>query len=160
MKQDRFLIGILAAICVLVVISLVLFFVRKDNQNYLAGDSPEAVVHNYALAVHQGDYQRAYSYLADKDNKPTYDRFRQAFLTHQVNVSQNGLRVGKVDITGNEAIVQVTVTYSSSDPFSRGWSSDETAVLTKQDGGWKLSQMPSNYWGWDWYQSSSEPAKP
>lgn len=152
MKQDRFLIGILAAIGVLVVVSLVLFFVRKDNLAYLPGDSPDTVVHNYALAVHQGDYQKAYGYLADMDNKPSYDQFRQAFLSHQVDIRQNGLRVGEVDITGDEAIVQATVTYSSGDPFSRGWNSNETAVLKKQNGGWKLTQMPSAYWGWDWYQ--------
>jgi hypothetical protein len=159
MKQDRFLIGILIIIAILVVISLVLFFIRKDNLTYLADNSPEAVVHNYALAVHQGDYQKAYTYLADKEHKPTYEQFRQAFLTHQINVSQNSLRVGQADINGDEAIVQVTVSYSSGDPFSRGWSSNETAVLVRQNGRWLLSQMPYNYWGWEWYQPTPEPMK-
>lgn len=160
MKQDRFLIGILAAIGILVVISLVLFFVRKDEQAYLPGDSPEAVVHNYALAVHQKDYQRAYSYLADLENKPAYEQFRQDFLTNQVDVSQSSLRVGVVDINGDEAIVLVTVTHSSSDPFSRGWHTNETALLKKQADGWKIVDMPDSYWGWNWYQLTPEPIKP
>lgn len=159
MKQDRFLIGILIAIGLLVAISLVLFFIRKDNLSYLPGNSPEEVVHNYALAVHQGDYQKAYTYLADKAAKPTYEQFRQAFLTHQINVDQNSLRVGQADIHGDEAIVQVVVFYSSGDPFSSGWSSNETAVLIRQNGKWLLSQMPPTYWSWEWYQPAPEPVR-
>lgn len=156
MKQDRFLIGILIAIGILVILSLALFFIRKDRLEYMSGDSPEAVVHNYALAVHEGDYQRAYGYLMEKEDKPTYEQFRQAFLTHQINVSQTGLRVGEVDIEGDEAIVQTTVMYFSDAPFSNGWSAQETAILKKQNGVWKLAQMPSAYWGWDWYQPRPE----
>lgn len=159
MKQDRFLIGILAAIGVLVVLSLALFFIRKDNQAYLPGDDPGAVVHNYALAVHQADYQKAYTYLAESKDKPTYEKFRQAFLTHQIDASRNGLRVGEVDISGDEAIVQVTVTFSSGDPFSRGWNSNESAALVRQDGKWLLTQMPYAYWHWDWYQPTVEVEK-
>lgn len=159
MKQDRFLVGILIAISLLVVISLVLFFVRKDNVAYLPGDSPQEVVHNYVLAVHQGDYQKAYTYLADEATKPTYEQFRQVFLTHQINVGQNGLRVGQADIYGDEAIVQVVVFYSSSDPFSSGWSSNETAVLIRQNGKWRLTQMPPGYWSWEWYQPAPEPVR-
>ena len=57
MKQDRFLIGILVGIGVLVVIALALFFTRRDQQEYVADDTPEGVVHNYALAVFREEYE-------------------------------------------------------------------------------------------------------
>ncbi|HSL44070.1 MAG TPA: hypothetical protein VK897_11605, partial [Anaerolineales bacterium] len=70
MKQDRFLTGILVGIAILVVVALAVFFLRRDNQSYVSEDVPEGVVHNYVLAVINGDYQKAYGYLADLDNKP------------------------------------------------------------------------------------------
>ena len=59
MKQDRFLTGILVGIAVLVVVALVAFFIRKDTQSYVSDDVPEGVVHNYVLAVLNGDYEKA-----------------------------------------------------------------------------------------------------
>ncbi len=53
MKQDRFLTGILIGIGVLVVVALALFFARQGKQTYMAGDTPEAVVFNYALGDHR-----------------------------------------------------------------------------------------------------------
>ncbi len=51
MKQDRFLMGILIFIIVLVVAALVLFFVRNEKPIYGAEDKPEGVLYNYALAL-------------------------------------------------------------------------------------------------------------
>ena len=60
MKQDRFLTGILIGIGVLIVISVALFFMRKDSQlTYLDDTKPENVVHNYAVAVYKKDYDKA-----------------------------------------------------------------------------------------------------
>src|SRR3972149_11028820 len=110
MKQDRFLMGILIFIGVLVVAALALFFFRQGSQVYGTEDTPEGVIRNYALALQKQDYQRAYSYLADKDNKPTYDTFSRAFLTHQVDVSSNALQVGNVQfISSGEATVSISV---------------------------------------------------
>jgi hypothetical protein len=56
MKQDRFLLGILVGIGVLIVVALALFFTRQDNQDYVSDTTPEGVVHNYALALYKDDY--------------------------------------------------------------------------------------------------------
>ena len=72
MRQDRFLTGILIGIAVLVVIALAVFFLRQGSQSYISEDAPEGVVHNYVLAVLNDDYEKAYGYLANLDNKPTY----------------------------------------------------------------------------------------
>lgn len=157
MKQDKFLTGILIGIGALVVLALVLFFTRQDKRDYLPEDTPEGVAHNYALAVLNKDYQKAYNYLADLKYKPTYEEFRQSFLNGMVNPDGTGLDVGEATITGDEAVVDLTIYYAYSDPFSSRSGVSERALLVKQKDGWKVSSMPYTFWDWNWYQ---EPYKP
>jgi len=91
MKQDRFLVGILLGIGVLVVISLALFFVRREQAVYLPDGSPEAAVHNYVLALQERDFQRAHAYLPDSDKKPSLARFTQAFTSQELNLSGSSI---------------------------------------------------------------------
>src|SRR5215218_6059695 len=121
MKQDRFLTGILIGIGVLIIAALAVFFTRKDSQTYIADNTPEGVVHNYVLAVLKKDYQKAYGYLADLDHKPTYEQFRDAFLKGSVNPNNSGVDVGKSEISGDTASVEVAMIYNQSDPFSTGY---------------------------------------
>ena len=157
MKQDRFLIGILVGIGVLVVIALALFFTRQDKQEYVADDTPEGVVHDFALALFKDDYERAYTYLAEAENKPTYNEFRQAFFNHYVDPSNAGLEIGNTEFVGEEAYVKVYLIYNPSDPFSSGYQNTDTAHLERQNGQWKLLQMPYNFWSYNWYQPTPEP---
>ena len=158
MKQDKFLTGILIGIGALIVLALVLFFVRRDGQSkYVADSTPEGVAHNYVLAVLNKDYQKAYGYLADLENKPTYEQFRQSFFNGSVNPTDAGVEVGAAEINGDEAIVTLSVYYSVNDPFSSRYANEDRALLVQQTGVWKLSAMPFNFWGYDWYQ---EPFKP
>ena len=153
MKQDRFLLGILIGIGALVILALALFFTRKeDTLTYVPDDTPEGVVHNYVVAIFQRDYEKAYSYLAEKKDKPTLEKFRESFLQNYVNPDNMGLDIGGTELNGDQAFVTVYVQYGSSDPFSSGNRNEERAVLLKQDGLWKLTQMPGNFWAWDWYQ--------
>jgi hypothetical protein len=152
MKQDRFLTGILVGIAVLVVIALTVFFTRKNNQSYIAEDSPEGIVHNYVLAVLKKDYKKAYGYLADLEHKPTYDQFRDAFLKGVVNPGNSALDIGKSEVSGDTAFVEVAMIYSPSDPFSTGYRDVQRAILVKQSNGWKLTSMPYYYlWDGSWY---------
>ncbi len=158
MKQDRFLMGILIGIGVLVVLALALFFTRHDNREYVAEDVPEGVVRNYVLAVLNKDYEKAYGYLADQQYKPTYEEFRQAFFDGTVNPNDAGVEVGTSEINGNEAIVHLTMYYSNNDPFSSRYSNEDKVLLVKQGGAWKLSSMQySNFWGYNWYQKPFKP---
>jgi len=153
MKQDRFLTGILIGIGLLVVVALAVFFTRKDTQTYISDETPEGVVHNYVVAVLNKDYEKAYSYLADLDNKPTYEEFRDSFLKGMVNPNNSGVDVGQSDITGDDATVEVTLVYNPSDPFSTGYRDTQRAILMKQNGIWKISSMPQyNFWDYNWYQ--------
>jgi hypothetical protein len=155
MRQDRFLTGILVGIAVLVVIALVLFFLRQNSQSYMSEDAPEGVVHNYVLAVLNDDYEKAYGYLADLDHKPTYEQFRDAFLTGAVNPNNSAIDIGASEITDETASVEVALIYNPSDPFSTGYRDVQRAVLVKQGGAWKLSSMPGFYfWDHNWYSQT------
>lgn len=157
MKQDRFLTGILVGIAVLVVIALAVFFLRQNSQSYVSEDVPEGVVQNYVLAVLNGDYEKAYGYLADLDNKPTYEQFRDAFLKGVVNPNNSAVDIGNSDVNGDTASVEVALIYNPGDPFSTGSRDVQRAILVRQGGAWKLSSMPTYYfWDYSWYQ---EPPK-
>ena len=154
MKQDRFLMGILIGIGVLIVAALVVFFVRKDSQTYVPDDVPEGVVHNYVMAVLNKDYEKAYGYLADLDKKPTYEQFQKSFVTGVLNPGNSAVDVGTSDITGDNATVEVAMIYNPSDPFSTGYRDVQNAILIRQNGQWKISSMPTYYlWDYSWYQN-------
>ncbi len=153
MKQDRFLTGILVGIAVLVVVAVVIFFIRKDTQSYISDNAPEGVVHNYVLAVLNDDYQKAYGYLADLENKPTYEQFRDSFIQGKTNPNNSAVDIGKSQVNGDTAYVEVAMIYNPSDPFSTGSRDVQRAILVQQSGAWKLSSMPSYYfWDYSWYQ--------
>ena len=153
MKQDRFLTGILIGIAVLVVIALAVFFLRQNSQSYISEDAPEGVVHNYVLAVLNGDYEKAYGYLADLDHKPTYEQFRDAFLKGMVNPNNSAVDIGDSEVNLETASVEVAMIYNPSDPFSTGYRDVQRAILVNQNGAWKLSSMPYYYfWDSNWYQ--------
>lgn len=158
MKQDRFLLGIFIGIGVLVILALALFFIRKDDTPvYKADNTPEGIVHNYVVAIFERDYEKAYGYLAEKRDKPTLEQFREPFLQNYINPDDTGVDVGEAELSGNRAYVTVYIQYGSTDPFSSGYRNEERAVLVKQNGLWKIEQMPGNFWYWDWYQPTPKP---
>ena len=154
MKQDKFLIGIVVGILLLVVAALVVVLTRAPgNEDYRADDTPEGVVHNYFLALQRKDYNKAHGYLSDAlENKPNLEQFtREAgnYSSHQ----EASLKIGEVTLSDDLAQVPVTVTtYNAGGIFdSSRYSSDETALLRQDAGGqWKLTQFPYPYWGWNW----------
>ncbi|MCS7011697.1 MAG: hypothetical protein N2049_04515 [Anaerolineales bacterium] len=157
MKQDRFLIGILIFIGTLVIAALALFFVQKEIRDYRPGSEPADVVYNYALAIQKGDFERAYSYLADGKNKPSYEYFLQNFRYATLDAA---LEIQSTRVEGKEAWVDVMLHYAGSGPFDSGWSSPDAARLVRQQGEWKLLYVPAPYWGWDWFQPTPEPVGP
>lgn len=153
MKEDRFLTVILVVIGLLVVVSLGVYFLKEDTATYQSDDTPEGIIHNYIFALEKGDYERAYGYLADKKNKPDYDEFRQDLFIDRRG--RRGLQIGEVNISEDTASVEITITESNRGPFFDQYSYSESALLIKQDGEWKVFQMPYSYWSWNWYQDEN-----
>ena len=161
MKQDRFLLGILVFIGLLVIAAVALFFVRNHTPAYGPEDTPQGVLYNYAVALQLNDYTRAYGYLAKKDNQPTYDNFQRAFLSRQLDISTSALQIGDVQtLVNGEAWVSVTIQYAGSGVFNSGYSSTDKATLVQQNGAWRITYLPNPYWGYDWYQPTPAPVKP
>lgn len=157
MKQDRFLIGILIGIGVLIAIALAVFFTRQDKVEYATEDTPEATVHNYVLALLNKDYGKAYSYLAELDHKPTYEQFFQPFAVGGLNTGRSGIKIGNAEITGDNATVDVSVAYSEGGPFAPASQNMGSARLIRQNGTWKISSLPAyDYWDFGWYQALSK----
>ena len=155
MKQDRFLIGILIFIGLLVVAAVALFFVRNQTPSYGPEDTPQGVLYNYAVALQLRDYTRAYSYLADQANKPTLDAFRQSFLTRQLDTTTSALQIGDVQtVQTDEVWINVSVEYAGNGVLDSRYSNTDRATLVKQNGAWKITYLPNPYWWYDWYQST------
>jgi ABC-type amino acid transport substrate-binding protein len=150
MKTDRFLTGILVGIGVLIVIALALFFLRREQTDYRVEDAPDAVAHNYILALERQDYERAYSYLADTETKPSYSAFRIAFTQGQIDTGRSIASIGETETFDDEAIVGLTITRGSSGLFSDPYRDTQSVLLVRQNGDWKITQAPWPYWGWDW----------
>jgi len=157
MKQDRFLLAILGFIGFLAVCAVVLFFLRREPQDYGTDDTPEGVIRNYILALQKGEYGTAYSYLQDIEEKPTSTEFKQAFITQRMEPSNTSVQIGTVKISGADANIALTIIHTSDDPFDRTWDENSSALLTKQNGKWRIVSMPYPYWGWDWYTQKPAP---
>lgn len=154
MKNDRFLVVIVAGIALLAVLAVSLFLVRRGQVSYQPDDTPEGVVHNYTLALYQENYERAYGYLADLPNKPTLEQFRQSFYNQLLSNVQTSLKIEDSHINGEDARVTVALTHSQGDPFSAPYRDLQSALLTRQNGAWKLKSMPYPFWMYDWYQEN------
>jgi hypothetical protein len=153
MKKDRFLVGILLGIVLLIVISLVLFFTRQPGKEYRAEDVPEGVLSNYVTALEKKDYNRAYAYLAEKQGKPDLSTFRQAFLSNQLNLDYVSLGIGTiVSSSPDEVFVDITILHSGRSPFSDMNRENNRAQLVRQEGKWKITFLPYPFLMWDWYQ--------
>jgi hypothetical protein len=149
MKTDRFLTGILIGIGVLVVLALALFFLRRETVDYRTDDTPTGVVHNYVLAIERQDYERAYHYLADTETKPSYSTFRVAF-TQELSAGTTMATAGEAEIINDEAIVGLTITRPGYGLFADPYRDQQSVLLVRQNGEWKIRQAPWPYWGWDW----------
>ena len=152
MIRDRFLLTILIVIVVLAALAVGLFFLRQGQQDYVSEDAPQDVIRNYVLALEGKDFQRAYGYLREGQGKPDFERFRQDFLSRQLDISGTAVRIGETQPSGEDVLVALVVIRSGGGPFGDVYRESNSAVLAQDEAGdWKIVSMPYPYWGWDWY---------
>lgn len=161
MKQtDKLLLGIVAAILLLVAAAFILVL-KRPAPEYQPDDSPEHIAHNYLLALRQQAYERAYSYLSpDLKNYPaTLDEFihdvEDDTWSFRLN-TEVSLAVASVRIVKNEATVTIEETrFYNSDLFNSSQSTTTfTMHLNPINGTWKIMQANA-YWDNCWNQKTS-----
>ncbi len=156
-NTDKFLIGIVAGVLVLVIAAFAVAFLRPKPA-YQSEDMPEGVAHNYLFALEQADYERAYGYLS-----PTlkgYPASAEAFTDDVHDYSwtfrlenSTTLEVESTRLTGDRAFVTVReTTFYEGGLFNSGEYSntfDVTLVQVAGSGEWKIISSDS-YWAWCW----------
>lgn len=153
MRQDRFLLGILIGIAVLVVTAVGLFFARRGTLDYGPEDSPAGVTRNYIVALKKNDLERALGYLADFNGRPDSFSFRQTFQQFQAaEVAGTGVEVGEETLDGDRAFVQVSMIRGGGDLFSDVFRDIQSAELVRQGGVWKIKAMPYPFWNFAWVE--------
>jgi hypothetical protein len=161
MKQDRFFWIILSIIALLALTAVGLFLLRQQRQAYGAEDTPQGVLYNYLLALEKGDYTRAYRYLHSAAGKPDLERFRQAFLTRQLDLSNVAVQIGEAYPSDDQVVVSLVLIRSGGGPFGEVYRENASAWMTRDSQGeWKIVNMPYPYWGWDWYTTPPAPVIP
>lgn len=156
MKRDRFLLGILVGIGVMVVAALILFFSRQGHSSYGDDSTPAGALQNYLLAVQKQDYARAYTYLPESPNKPTLLAFEQPFMSYQSQeVANSSVEIGQTfeDAQTASATVQLSILMGNQGLFGSQPRAMISASLTRQNGAWKVISAPYPY-AWQ------EPAAP
>ena len=151
MKLDRFLLAILIGIAVIAAAAVLLFFVRRTNLSYGEDETPAGVLHNYALALYQNDHERAYGYLADLNEKPSFASFQEGISMQLQDLSSVSLSIERVDVNGKQAIAYLSLVRSGRF-FSTSSREQQNANLVLQTDGWKIASMPYPYFNWAWYQ--------
>lgn len=158
---DKYLIGIVVGIVLLIVVALAVVLLRPEA-DYRSDVSPEAVVHNYLLALRKGNYERAYESLS-----PKLDNYPEDLDTFIENIDSQGwkfrlggdvaLNVQPATIRGEGATVEVLETiFSGNGLFDSGQSDNEFYMrLRQEEGTWKLFDG-NRYWTRCWNQEDSK----
>lgn len=157
---DRFLIGIVTAVVVLVVVVLALALLRPNQPTYQPDDTPEGVAHNYLLALQLQEYERAYEYLL-----PTLPGYPHSLDSFQRDVEKNrwsfgsydddvSLAVESTNVSGDRATVVVRRTrFTRGGLFDSGQNSYTFEMTLRQEEGmWKVADS-DRYWTDCWTSS-------
>jgi len=159
-SADKFLVGIVAGIGLLVVAAFIVVLTQPEPE-YQNSDSPEAIVHNYLLALRQDDFDRAYQYVSH--NLIGYPR---SVLAFQEDIDDSyrfsGLRqdvtidVQSSTIRAETASVEVLEgSFTGGDLLSSGsYERRFDMKLRLEDGEWRLVDG-ERYWSTCWSQRTT-----
>lgn len=151
LRADRFLLGILTGIGVLLVGALLAVLFLRQPVRDLPADTPGGTVQRFLQALERADYDGAYAYLGDTmTGKPTSAEFARFNADRQGSEGlAHRLRIADERISGETANVTVEVTsFSTGGPLfgSDQWTTAETFLLRREAGGWRITSLPPRYW--------------
>jgi hypothetical protein len=159
-STDKFLIGIVGGIILLVGVAFAVAFWRPQP-SYQPEDTPEGVAHNYLFALQQGDYARAYNYLSSRlegypaiSDKFISDLDEYSWQMHDMKNQSVTLAVDSAKLTGDRAVVTVRDThFYRGDLFdSNQYTNTFEMTLQRENGEWKIIRSDS-YWASCWDDS-------
>lgn len=154
-STDKFLIGIVAAIVLLIIVALAVTL-SQPEPTYQAEDTPEGAAHNYLMALNREEYDRAYGYLS-----PVLSGYPASAVKFAEDVqdyawsfrlnTDNTLLVESAKITGSQGIVRVRESYfRGGDLFDSSQSTRVFEVeLRLEDDEWKIVDS-DYYFAWCW----------
>jgi len=153
---DKFLIGIVAGIILLVVVVFLVVLLRPEPE-YRDEDIPEAVVHNYLLALQKCEYERALGNLsssvvnAPKDVDEFIEDINNCSWRFRNLDGDTSLIVVSANFRGKYATVKIKQTvFYSGDVFDSNLNESIFEIrLKKQNGAWKLIDG-DEYWCYCW----------
>ena len=150
LRDDKFLLGILAGIGALLVLALIaIVFLRQPAQE-LPVNTPGGTVQRFLQALDRREYDRAYDYLgsaADKPSREEFTRYNADRLAY--DQTSRRLQIEQESISGESATVVVAVThFSTGGPLfgSSEWTESETFALRREAGSWLITSLPYQYW--------------
>lgn len=156
-NTDKFLIGIVLGIIVLVGVAFVVAL-QRPKPTYQADDTPEGVAHNYLFALQQKDYERAYGYLSPtlEDYPATAHEFEDeldqyAWQIRDLDNNSVSLAVESTRLDGDRAEVEIKEThfYRGSLFDSNQYTNTFDMTLQHENGAWKVIRSDS-YWATCW----------
>jgi hypothetical protein len=138
MKSDKMLVWIVIVIAVLAAAAVLVYSFREEVA-YIDENTPEAVVHDFVLAIQREDYKKAYGFVLA-------DIKYEEFLEYSVNntYQEYGIIIERSEILDKgTAIVEYLVVVESQSLVDSSYSYPESTTLTiKEEGGdWNISYM-------------------
>jgi hypothetical protein len=161
---DKFLIGIVAGVVLLVIVVLAVALLRPNELAYEPDDTAEGVAHNYLLALQLEEYERAYGYLwpslpGHPADAEAFERTVQDNHWHFAYGDDDvSLAIEAVRVTGDRAtiVVRLTAFYRGGLFDSGQFSNTFDMTLRRQDGAWKVADS-ERYWAACWEASEGCP---
>ncbi|MCP4421445.1 MAG: hypothetical protein GY805_32955 [Chloroflexi bacterium] len=159
---NKFLVGMIIGIVVLIVTALVVVMTRPDP-TFRAEDTAEGVAYNYLLALQQGDYERAYGYISPKINcyPSNVDRFISE-LNRGSSLDESSFSVDSAFVSGQRATVTVQETrFSQGDLLDSSQSTSSFEIVLARDGNtWKITTVNGyyyygNFWSGRWDRNNN-----
>jgi hypothetical protein len=149
--MDRNLKYFLTALIILGGLAVGAFFIKARQTDYLSDNTPEAVVHNYLLAVQRKDAAMLQRLLLPTEDTPSASDVAAALAGGEVSLADISVQILDAQLLGDQALVTLKF-WANNGLFDGGYSYQEIARLQQVDGRWYVTQMPYPIWSWNWGQ--------
>lgn len=171
MQPKKFLTILAGFILVSILMGVILFTVRDRLPQYRDDQTPFAVVSNYLTAILREEYDTAYGYLGEWDQKPDYEEFRnrvEGLTGYQycLEIPEYPEFMDKEDERERPPSVYIE-TYRCGPAWQVDWETYDKvqmepyigpneARLSRMNGSWKIEQMPLPWWDETWLPTNTD----